>query len=76
MYENIIAIPYRNREKHLNYYIEHTVPLLQKHLPNSKVVVVEQVQGKLFNRAALLNVVFKEYENYMGMGNRRPCFTE
>lgn len=63
MYENIIAIPYRNRETHLNYFINHTVPLIQKHLPNSKIVVVEQNEGKLFNRGALLNVAFKEYEN-------------
>ena len=39
------------------------MPLLKKHLPNSKVVVVEQNEGKLFNRGAILNVVFKEYEN-------------
>ena len=63
MYENIIVIPYRNREKHLNYFINHTVPLIQKHLPNSKIVVVEQNEGKLFNRGAILNVGFKEYEN-------------
>ena len=63
MHENIIAIPYRNREKHLDYFITNTVPLLKKHLPNSKVVVVEQNEGKLFNRGAILNVVFKEYEN-------------
>ena len=63
MYENIIVIPYRNRETHLNYFINHTVPLIQKHLPNSKIVVVEQNEGKLFNRGALLNVAFKEYEN-------------
>lgn len=63
MHENIIAIPYRNRERHLDYFITNTVPLLKKHLPNSKVVVVEQNEGKLFNRGAILNVVFKEYEN-------------
>lgn len=63
MYENIIAIPFRNRDSHLEYFIKNTVPLLQQHLPNSKVVVVEQNEGKLFNRGALLNVAFKEYEN-------------
>ena len=63
MHENIIAIPYRNREKHLEFFIKNTVPLLQEHLPNSKVVVIEQNEGKLFNRGALLNVAFKEYEN-------------
>lgn len=63
MYENIIAIPYRNREKHLEYFITNTVPLIQKYLPNSKIVVVEQNKGKLFNRGAVLNVAFKEYKN-------------
>ena len=63
MYENIIVIPYRNREKHLDYFVKNTVPLIQTHLPNSKVVVVEQNEGKLFNRGAILNVAFKEYEN-------------
>jgi len=63
MYENIIAIPFRNRDAHLEYFIKNTAPLLQQHLPNSKVVVVEQNEGKLFNRGALLNVAFKEYQN-------------
>jgi hypothetical protein len=63
MYENIIAIPFRDRDAHLEYFIKNTVPLLQQHLSNSKVVVIEQNDGKLFNRGALLNVAFKEYEN-------------
>jgi hypothetical protein len=63
MYENIIAISFRNRDEHLEYFIKNTVPLIEQHLPNSKVVVIEQNEGKLFNRGALLNVAFKEYEN-------------
>lgn len=63
MYENIIAIPFRNRDKHLEYFIKNTVPLLEKYLPNTKVVVIEQNEGKSFNRGALLNVAFKEYQN-------------
>lgn len=63
MYENIIAIPYRKREKHLDYFIKNTVPLIEKHMPNTKIVVIEQNEGKLFNRGAILNVAFKEYEN-------------
>lgn len=63
MYENIIAIPFRDRDKHLDYFIKNTVPLLEEHLPNTKVVVVEQNKGKLFNRGMLLNVAFKEYKN-------------
>jgi hypothetical protein len=63
MYENIIAIPFRQRDGHLEYFIKNTIPLLEEHLPNTKVVVVEQNKGKLFNRGMLLNVAFKEYEN-------------
>jgi len=63
MYDNIIAIPFRDRDTHLEYFIKNTVPLFQEHLPNSKVVVVEQNEGKLFNRGTLLNVAFKEYQN-------------
>jgi hypothetical protein len=63
MYDNIIAIPFRNRDAHLEYFIKNTVPLLQEYLPNSKVVVIEQNEDKLFNRGALLNIAFKEYKN-------------
>ena len=63
MYENIIAIPFRNRDAHLKYFIENTIPLIEEHLPNTKVVVIEQNEGKLFNRGAVLNVAFKEYQN-------------
>ena len=63
MYENIILIPYRNRERHLKYFIDNNVPLIEKYLPNTKVVVIEQEEGKEFNRGCVLNVGFKEYEN-------------
>jgi hypothetical protein len=63
MYTNIIAVPYRNRETHLEYFIQNTVPLIQEYLPNSRVVVIEQTNEKLFNRGKLLNVAFKEYES-------------
>ena len=63
MYKNIILIPYRDRKKHLDYFLQETVPLLQRNLPNSKVVIVEQISGKLFNRGKLLNVGFKEFQH-------------
>ena len=59
----IIVIPYRNRERHLKYFIDNSIPLLKKHMDNMKVVIVEQTQGKPFNRGKLLNVVFKEYQD-------------
>lgn len=64
MLDTIIIIPYRNREKHLNYYLNNTVPLLKKHIPNGKVVIVEQDwTNKLFNRGYLINIAAKEYIN-------------
>ncbi len=64
MLDNVIVIPYRAREKHLEYFLKNTVPLLQKHIPNGKVVIVEQDwNNKLFNRGCLLNIGVKEYEN-------------
>lgn len=64
MIDNVLIIPYRAREKHLKYYIDNTVPVLKKIMPNSKVVVVEQDwNNKLFNRGCLLNIGVKEYEN-------------
>ncbi len=64
MLDTVIIIPYRKRERHLLYFIQNTVPLLKKHIPNGKVVVVEQDwNNKLFNRGYLLNIGVKEYEN-------------
>ena len=61
MYKNVIIIPYRQREEHLGYFIKHSVPLIEECMPETKVVVVEQSVGKLFNRGKVLNVGFKEY---------------
>lgn len=64
MLDTLTVIPYRAREEHLKYYLENTVPLLQKHMPNSKVVIVEQNwNNKLFNRGCLLNIGFNEYKD-------------
>jgi hypothetical protein len=63
MLENTIIIPYRDRKKHLEYFINHTVPLIQKHLLHTKIIVVEQANDKLFNRGKLLNVGFMEYKD-------------
>ena len=63
MYNNIIIVPYRNREKQLNYFMEEVVPLVKKFLPNTKIIIVEQAQGKDFNRGVLINIGFKLYQN-------------
>jgi len=63
MYQNIILIPFRNREKHLNYFIQNTIPLIEKFMPNTLIVIIKQEEGKLFNRGCILNIGFKEYQN-------------
>jgi len=63
MYENVIVIPYRDRKEHLEYFLKNSLPLLQEHVPNMRLVVIEQVPGKLFNRGKLLNIGFSLYKN-------------
>lgn len=58
MFNTFILIPHRNRDKHLTHFLNHSVPLLQKHIPRLKVVVIEQTPGSLFNRGKLLNAGF------------------
>ena len=62
-YTNIILIPYRNRKEHLDIFIKDVIPLFEKYLKPFKVVVIEQEQGKIFNRGMLLNIGFNEYKN-------------
>jgi hypothetical protein len=61
MFENIILIPYRNRKEHFDYFLKNSWPLIKENLPSTKLVIIEQEEGKLFNRGKLLNVGFKEY---------------
>ena len=62
-FTNVILIPYRNREKHLEIFIKHAIPLFELYLKPFKVVVIEQEEGKLFNRGMLLNIGFNEYKD-------------
>ena len=62
MYKNVIIVPYRNRKEHLDIFIHDAVPVFEKYLQPFKVVVVEQNEGKLFNRALMLNIGFNEYK--------------
>ena len=62
MYKNVILIPYRNRKEHLEIYIKDAIPLFDKYLKPFKAVIIEQEEGKLFNRGMLLNIGFNEYK--------------
>mgnify|MGYP004005748001 CR=1 FL=1 len=61
--KTVIIIPYRNRETHLNYWLENTYPLIKKAVPNVEVIVVEQTEGKKFNRGATINIGYLHYNN-------------
>lgn len=64
MYNTVICIPFRNRQQHLDYFMEHSWPRLIKHMPDVHLVIVEQSEdGKLFNRGALLNIAFQEFKD-------------
>lgn len=62
MYKNIIIVPYRNRKAHLDIFIRDALPLFEKYLQPFKIVVVEQNEGKLFNRGLMINIGFNEYK--------------
>ena len=51
-----IIIPYRDREKHLTELLNHLHPFLQAQNLSYRIIVIEQEQGKPFNRAKLFNV--------------------
>lgn len=48
----VIVVPYRDRAEHLRLF----VPALQKKLPDATILIIEQVEGKPFNRGKLLNI--------------------
>lgn len=56
----LVVVPYRNREEHLKEFIEA--------MAQFEILIVEQAQGKPFNRAKLFNVAFHythgKYLNY------------
>ena len=56
MYKNVLIIPYRHREKHLEFFLENTWPLIEKNMESTKLVIVEQNDGKKFNRGMVLNI--------------------
>jgi hypothetical protein len=61
--EQAICIPYRNRKKQLDFFIENSVPVICEHLPNTIFLIIEQSDTQPFNRGALLNVGFDMYRN-------------
>ncbi|XP_063788212.1 beta-1,4-galactosyltransferase 1-like isoform X2 [Pseudophryne corroboree] len=55
-----IIIPFRNREHHLQIWLHHMHPFLQKQQGDYGIYVIEQIENTTFNKAKLMNVCFKE----------------
>jgi len=51
-----IIVPFRQRETHLAQFLPH----MRAYLPHADIVVVEQEEGKPFNRGKLINIGFLE----------------
>lgn len=58
--QQIIIVPYRNREAHLAHFLDH----MHEYYENSNICIVEQSEDKPFNRGKLLNIGFLENELY------------
>ena len=61
-YLDVVVVPYRNRSNHLHRFLQEIAPELKKYMPKTKIVIIEQSENSLFNRGALLNIGFKEFE--------------
>lgn len=60
--KTVLIIPYRNRESHLKHFLENSFPKLKTVLPQLEVIVVEQTEGKKFNRGATINIGYDYYK--------------
>lgn len=62
---SIIIVPYRNRPAHLAQFLSH----MAKYYAHLPICIVEQAEGRPFNRAKLLNVGYLEnrtcYDTYI-----------
>ena len=61
--KTVIIIPYRDRQKHLEYYLKNSYPKLKNIIPNLEIIIVEQTFGKKFNRGATINIGYNYYNN-------------
>jgi len=59
-----IIVPYRNREEHLKRFVPHMEEYLKKDGIPFHIYIIHQADEKPFNRAKLLNVGFKESEEF------------
>lgn len=60
VYNVAIILPYRNRQKQLNIFMDFIHPFLQSQNLDYRIFVIEQSETKEFNRAKLFNIGFVE----------------
>ncbi len=63
MLKTVIIIPYRDRQKHLDYYLNNSYPKLKNLILNLEILIVEQTHGKKFNRGATINIGYNYYND-------------
>jgi len=55
-----IVVPFRDRYAHLSVFLRNIHPFLMKQHIAYRIFVIEQTNGKPFNRAAMMNIGFLE----------------
>lgn len=55
-----IVVPFRDRYAHLSIFLRNIHPFLMQQNIAYRIFIVEQTNGKPFNRAALMNIGFLE----------------
>lgn len=58
-----ILIPYRDRAEHLKEFIKSALPYIKSQNPDSDLYVIEQEEGKRFNRGMLFNCGYDLIKN-------------
>ena len=61
--KTIIIIPYRDRMSFLEYFLKISYPELNKKINNLEILIVEQNNGKKFNRGLMINIGYQYYNN-------------
>lgn len=67
-FSTAIIVPYRNREKHLSFFLTYMHNYLRKQQIHYRIFIIEQFDQKPFNRATLFNIG-SIYANQYGF----PC---
>ncbi|BES94542.1 Galactosyl_T_2 [Nesidiocoris tenuis] len=68
LYRIAVIVSYRDRPDNLNDFLAYMHPFLSSQNLDYRIVIVEQVAGRPFNRAKLFNVGFQEIEKLKSSG--------